>query len=107
MAIMLGINAANSNQFCLWCGCKKEDIEDTKKAWKTTRNLTSCHIGKDGQQKPPLLTSIDFEDVGIDRLHLFLRISDVLLKALVDDAISLANTPSAEKTLLERLIFTH
>ena len=42
MALVMGIKAANSNFFCLYCECPKESRSDINRSW----NITGNKIGK-------------------------------------------------------------
>lgn len=38
MALIMGIKAANSNFFCLYCECSKELRSDMNRSWSITGN---------------------------------------------------------------------
>ena len=39
LVICQGLNAANSEVFCIWCHCSKEEIRDMTREWKIVRTL--------------------------------------------------------------------
>ena len=79
LALIYGINAANSNQPCIWCSWNKnKNIECQPRTLIEARQNT----GSNGFKSNPLLSKIDFNHCIIDMLHLFLRISDKLFDLL-------------------------
>ena len=99
LAICMGIEAANSNFSCIWCKCPTSDRYDISKSWSVTNtNEGARTIGeiqklavlkknktnkKYGCIRQPLFTSIPVYKVIPDVLHLFLRITDVLINLLI------------------------
>ena len=96
LAIVCGIEAANSTYACIWCTCPSSERHDMKKEWsatntakeaRTTAGIVSCH------QKPkckqlgcvhaPLFDMIPIDHVIPDILHLFLRVTDILFNLIV------------------------
>ena len=94
LACVCGIGAANSDFACIWCTCPKSKRGDLSK-WSmfdmalggrtvdlitkwSGRKLFSC-------KHPPLFDFIPMDRVVIDTLHLFLRISDVLIDELIQE----------------------
>ena len=94
LACVCGIGAANSDFACIWCTCPKSKRGDLSK-WSmfdvalggrtvdlitkwSGRKLFSC-------KHPPLFDFIPMDRVVIDALHLFLRISDVLIDELIQE----------------------
>jgi len=80
-ALVFGIGAANSNEFCLFCNCTKQQIDDLERKWTSTGNSSL---------KRNKLIPIDITRVLLDLLHLLLRITDVLFSCLIDDALILS-----------------
>ncbi|PKB95691.1 hypothetical protein RhiirA5_385841 [Rhizophagus irregularis] len=80
MYIIMGTNAPNSKYFCLYCNCKASLRWDMNKIWNNTEN-TRC------ERKSPLFPAINQKNYIPDELHLFLRISDVLMECLFADLI--------------------
>ncbi len=44
MALIMGIKAANSNFFCLYCECSKELRSDMNHSWSITENKKGNNI---------------------------------------------------------------
>ena len=92
--LCLGLNGSTANYACPWCHVHKNDRPDLDKPLdfynspemaRTAENLRqNAKLNKFGCRHPPLV-NIDPQNVVPDELHLFLRISDVLLKNLIDD----------------------
>ena len=100
LAVVCGLEAATSEYACIWCKCPKgkrwdmsltwsltdpekggrtvEEITEKSKLAKTSKSRFNC-------RKAPLFPFIPLERVVIDSLHLFLRISDVLINLLIRD----------------------
>ena len=93
LACVCGLGAANSNCACIWCKCPKEQRFDIKKKWSlTSKNQGArCNddIGKCAKSRlynckaSPLFHFIPIDHVIIDTLHLFLRVSDILVDLLI------------------------
>lgn len=65
-----------------WTGKMKKSIEEMKELSKKKKiNFGSLY--------PPPLLNIDLDHVVVDELHLMMRIVDVLLKNLIENAINL------------------
>ncbi|CAG8857116.1 45413_t:CDS:1, partial [Gigaspora margarita] len=79
LALCLGHKAANSNNFCLWCECRKELNGDFNYDWIISKNMNDINqnfIKKDGHTKKPLFPMIAINYWVVDELHLLLRITD-------------------------------
>ncbi|CAG8819529.1 15495_t:CDS:2, partial [Cetraspora pellucida] len=63
MAIILGFNAPNSNNFCSWCLCTKKDIRNKDKTYKIekTMDLLKSDSPPPGHLKTPLLPMIQIK----------------------------------------------
>jgi len=93
LAICLGLEAANAEYFCIWCKCPKGERHITSKSWenelrtiKEIQTLAKKIKGsKYGCIRQPLFPSIPVDHVIPDILHLFLRISDVLINMYFED----------------------
>ena len=93
--ILLGLGTAASKHVCPWCHVSKTDISDISKPFdyyqssemkRTAANLkANAKTETLGLKHHPLL-DIEPENIIPDNLHLLLRISDKLLKNLIDDA---------------------
>lgn len=79
------------NQACLWCHCnlKKKVIYENNYMIERTQELaqTKSYSKEDGYYYKPIFTFIEYEDVTIDMLHLYLRITDKLFDCLIDKII--------------------
>ena len=94
LATVCGIGPANQNFACIWCLCPKSLRHDTSKLWplndvsskgsRTIESIKKDAIGKKNNcQNKPLFSCIEMDHVIIDTLHLFLRISDILIENLI------------------------
>lgn len=101
LAEVLGINAANSRWFCLWCLCQKDEKANANIDWnnylRTLDNLSggkctdeNCRQGRGNYHphgaidKPLIDTELfDLDHIILDVLHQFLRVMDLMLKHLV------------------------
>ncbi|CAG8559808.1 15657_t:CDS:2, partial [Funneliformis mosseae] len=72
VALVMGINAATSNYFCLYCNCHKDERYNMDKVWLNSKNM--C-----GYKNMMLFQEIDQSNWITDELHLMLRISDTSL----------------------------
>ena len=96
LAICTGIDCATSTYACIWCKCQKEDRPNVEKEWSITDPslgartieenimLSQKRKNKFNVSHRPLFPSIPLSNVVIDNLHMFLRVSDVLLSQLID-----------------------
>ena len=99
LAIVMGIDSARSEYACIWCKCSKEERANMDKTWSirdTTHGARtveeSIELSRKPKSKkqynvshPPLFPTIPLHNVVIDNLHMFLRVSDVLLNLLLVD----------------------
>ncbi|CAG8798160.1 5924_t:CDS:2 [Cetraspora pellucida] len=76
MAIILGFNAPNSNNFCPWCLCTKKDIGNKDKTYKIEKTMDSLKSDSPspGHLKTSLLPMIYLDQYMPDELHIMLRI---------------------------------
>ncbi|CAC5358958.1 unnamed protein product [Mytilus coruscus] len=80
LCLLRGINAANSDYFCLWCHCRKREICNFSiKEWPIQRTQTeqneyvaNCSTGYIRQD---MCSFIDFTSMAPDDLHLRIRLS--------------------------------
>eukprot|EP00733_Pompholyxophrys_punicea_P001891 Pompholyxophrys_punicea_v1_NODE_1144_length_912_cov_2.774796.p1 type:complete len:200 gc:universal NODE_1144_length_912_cov_2.774796:701-102(-) len=107
----MGLNAANSENFCLWCLCTKSQISNMDTVWKISRDTKkTLEAFKNGWPLPPgqirlPIFSLPHCRYILDILHLFLRISDTLMKAAIDEMISfLPNSKDEEEMLLKFIL---
>ena len=92
-----GIDSATSEYACIWCKCSKKERYDPSKTWSLTDeqhgarsmeenvSLAGTTRKKYNVSNLPLFPTIPLCNVVIDNLHLFLRVSDVLIDLLVLD----------------------
>ena len=107
LALICGLGRANEDYACVWCKCPRQQRWDTSKKWsindpifgaRTIEEIVKFSTGKKFNCKAkPLFDFIPMDHVIIDTLHLFLRISDVLIDLLIrelrrSDAIEKKNT---------------
>ena len=100
LAIVCGIEGATCEHSCIWCKCPKGKRHDMDTQWsitntdqgaRTVEEITvKSKLGKTSKQRfncsrPPMFDFIPMNRVVIDSLHLFLRISDVLINLLIRD----------------------
>ena len=77
LAICLGLNAANSENFCPWCFCSKKNISNKnyENEWVIKKDMK--HLKEDFKQykghiHPPLFTMIPLKNWVPDELHVML-----------------------------------
>ena len=99
LAIVMGIDSAKSDYACIWCKCSKEERSNMDKTWSITdtthgartiqENIELSRKPKSKKEynvsHPPLFPTIPLHNVVIDNLHMFLRVSDVLVNLLLVD----------------------
>ena len=97
LAMVCGIEAANCQHACIWWKCPASQrwnmsnewsITDTAKGARTIEEITKFASTKQHKfncSRKPLFPFIPIHRVIIDTLHLFLRISDVLINLLIRD----------------------
>ena len=97
LMLCTGIDSACSRYSCIWCKCPSEERYDSHKEWSLTdkekgartveENTETATLRRGKKQfnvsHPPLFPGIPLKNVVIDNLHLFLRVSDVLINLLV------------------------
>ena len=112
LALVTGIDAANSRYSCLWCKCPKEDrhrmdmewsLIDTDKGARTVEEtLTASSLPKSKRKynvsAQPLFPKIPLKRVVIDPLHLFLRVTDNLTNLLITELRRLDSLKQANYT---------
>ena len=91
--LVCGLGKGNQDYACIWCKCPRMQRWDISKQWSITYTTygTIClkeianfsSAKKYNCKKPPLFDFIPMDHVIIDTLHLFLKISDVLIDLLV------------------------
>jgi hypothetical protein len=87
MAIILGFNAANANNFCPWCMCTKKDIGNKDKIYKIEKNMNQIQSlnSLPGHIKTPLLPMIPLDHYVPDELHVMLRIWDRMWALVIQE----------------------
>lgn len=98
LQIILGLSNSLANYSCPWCKVHKNDREELNKTWdfyheppmaRTISDLSTDYLSnRYGSKFKPLIT-IEPCKIIPDELHLFLRISDILLRNLIEDARNL------------------
>ncbi|CAG8534028.1 2289_t:CDS:2 [Scutellospora calospora] len=81
LALCLGHKAANSNHFCLWCHCNKNENGNLDRDWTIQKNIEEInknYITINGHKNKPLFSMIPLTNWVPDELHLLLRITDRL-----------------------------
>lgn len=111
LASLYGLNSANSYYPCVWCECHKKEFYDLTKNWSIknrahgARSLEKAYLNhskksindRKGQINEPIIKFIDFDSCVIDLLHLFLRITDVLVDSLLENLDDDNETGDLEK----------
>ena len=101
LQILLGLNSSIATYCCPWCKVPKDSRgnisfpwnhyheNDTQRKVDEMRQLctSSCAKANFGSKYAPLL-DIDIDHYIPDELHLLMRITDILLRNLIDDAMS-------------------
>ena len=100
LQILLGLNSSIATYACPWCKVAKEDrgnitfpldhyhTNELRRSVSEIRTLAaSASKQKYGVKHAPLL-EIEVDHFVPDELHLFMRIMDVLLRNVIDDALS-------------------
>ena len=93
LALVCGLGRANQDYACVWYKCPREQRWDTSKTWSINDPKfgarTVAEIARFSTEKKfnckaqPLFDFIPMDHVIIDTLHLFLRISDVLIDLFI------------------------
>ncbi|GET04419.1 hypothetical protein GLOIN_2v1811066 [Rhizophagus clarus] len=81
MYIIMGLNASNLKYFCLYCNCQSE------LCWNIDQNFKNSENYAYENRKPALFPAINQKNYIPDKLHLFLRIVDVLMECFFNDVI--------------------
>jgi len=99
LALAIDIKSASAKHFCIWCKCSAEEwqiigdwsMEDSIKGECTIDEIKNLAKSKKrgveiyGCVRQPLFPTIPINPVIPDVLHLFLRISDLLINLLITD----------------------
>jgi hypothetical protein len=73
LALLYGINSANSIQPCVWCQWVRTSKFDINQTWPNrTLEDAKANVGRNGYINEPL-TYIDFDHCPVDMLHLLIR----------------------------------
>ena len=123
LAMCVGIESANSHFSCVWCKCPADERYDVKKRWSfkdvdkgartieeiQRRSTLSKSKKKDkfGYIRMPLFPTIPIDHIIPDILHLFLRISDVLINLLILDLRRLDGIEKGKLQSLNQDTATH
>ena len=91
LAMVTGIDSATSTYPCIWCKCDKDQRHDISDKWSISRttdeNVELSKLPRSRKKynvsSSPLFPKIPLKNIVIDNLHLFLRISDVLINLLI------------------------
>ena len=87
LALVCGTGRANEDYACIWCKCPEAQRWNTNKQWDITRTVEDiclCAASRKFNCKAkPLFYFIPMDHVVIDNLHMFLRISDVLIDLFI------------------------
>ena len=89
LVIVTGIDSAKADFACIWCKCPKSQQHIIDKVWSISdvshgaRTLSKKRKKEFNVSHEPLFPSIPLTHVVIDNLHMFLRISDVLIDLLI------------------------
>ena len=98
LVIVCGIESANAKFSCVWCKCSSNDRWDMGKDWSAfdvargARTVDEIEKFKQlsaqrrfGCQRSPIFGFVPIDHVIIDSLHLFLRVSDLLINLFIED----------------------
>ncbi|XP_052075780.1 uncharacterized protein LOC127713848 [Mytilus californianus] len=101
LCLLRGINAANSDYFCLWCHCRKREICNFSiKEWPIQRTQTEQNESvancSTGYIRQDMCSFIDYTSMAPDDLHLRIRLSLKLLNQVVTWAIDQKNEDKLE-----------
>lgn len=101
LATITGIDSASCKYACIWCKCPAEECWNMDKQWsicdrsKGARTIEeNTELASRSTKKFNITPNIPLTHVVMDNLHLFLRVSDVLISRLV---IELKHHDSLEK----------
>ncbi|POG69680.1 hypothetical protein GLOIN_2v1479902 [Rhizophagus irregularis DAOM 181602=DAOM 197198] len=88
LATCLGFNAANSNNFCLWCEITKNQRGNGQNDWTISKSMSSLNenpTAYPGHKLPPLFNMISLKNHVPDKLHIMLRITDRLWELVLQE----------------------
>ncbi|GES86279.1 hypothetical protein GLOIN_2v1810931 [Rhizophagus clarus] len=96
---IMGLNAPNVKYFCLYCNCEAGERWNMDLQWPINEN-TKC------KKKPVLFTAIKQENYVSDKLHLLLRISDILIECFFNDLFKKKEFEQQIKSQIEQTMKT-
>ena len=117
LATVSGLESANAEYACIWCKCPTKQrydmslqwsINDVDKGARTIKEITNkAKLSKRSKVRyncceEPIFSFIPIDHVIIDTLHLFLRISDVLINLLIRDLRILDGIEKSTTTLPDK-----
>ena len=100
LATVCGIESASAEYACIWCKCPKDQRSNMELEWSVSDSTKGARTIEEIKEKSklskrskhrfnccrePLFPFIPIKRVVIDSLHLFLRITDVLINLLIQD----------------------
>ena len=99
LSLVCGIDAANSEYACPWCKCSRAERWDMDKEWSAFDKTKGARTIEEIKQfaalpkarkryncsRSALFEFIPIDHVVIDTLHLFLRISDLLINLFIQE----------------------
>jgi len=96
LQLLLGLGGSTGNFACSWCKVHKDERFNVSKPWDFYHstemfrsvkeiNLLSCQSKNQFGVKHKPLLSVDINHFVPDELHLMLRITDILLRNVIDD----------------------
>ena len=109
LAMSTGIDSATSTFACIWCKCPADLHSNTVRKWSVTDTdqgartikenirLATQSTAKFNVSHTPLFPSIPLSRVVVDNLHMFLRVSDVLIDLLITELRTLDKIKQATK----------
>ena len=114
LALVCGIDSATADFSCVWCKCPRTDRWDMSKDWSVFDSLKGARTieeiagyaakPKSRQRfncsRKPLFPFIPIDHVIIDSLHLFLRVSDLLINLFIEE---LRRQDGIEKATFDKL----
>ena len=95
LAMATGIDSATSTYACIWCKCPRAERANTTKKWSITDTSKGARTIEENVQlggrstakfnvsHVPLFPKIPLTRVIVDNLHMFLRVSDVLIDLFI------------------------
>lgn len=109
---ILGLNAANATYSCMYCKIRKTDRWITQKSQKfyesirlrRTLDELKKKVGQYGVIHPPLF-DVPLDFVVIDELHLLLRIMDILIANLINEAEQIDKRKRGQNALSSLVFF--